>query len=136
MNPLSAATHPRIFKVLFLGYSIGFLVGTYTHAAGLAQHGWLAYPVPLAIGIYWDALTLLDPLTVGLLWWQPKAGLRLALAIMASDISLNTYVYLAGYLGPPVPNMVPLTLFDQTLFGLFLFVTAPLAYQLLQKKPG
>jgi hypothetical protein len=107
-------------------YSLGFLVGTYTHASGIFAHGFLATPVPLAIGVYWDALTVLDLLTVLLLWWQPPVGRWLAVAIMASDISVNTWVYLTGYFGPPTAHMVPLSLFEQALFGLFIFVTAPL----------
>jgi hypothetical protein len=47
---------------------------------------------------------------------------------MGSDISVNTLVYLAGYFGPPAAHMVPLSLFEQSLFGLFVFLTAPLAY--------
>ena len=95
------------------------------------QRGLLAFPVPLAIGVFWDALTLLDSLAA-LLWWRPQAGIRLALAIMVADVCVNSTTYLAGYFGPPVPNMVPLHLLDQALFGLFVFVTAPLAYHLLQ----
>ncbi|GAA4017329.1 hypothetical protein GCM10022408_33600 [Hymenobacter fastidiosus] len=116
-------------RIILLVYTICLLVGTYTHARGLVHKGFLAYPVPLAIGLYWDALTVLDPLAAVLLWWRPKAGLWLTLAIMVSDISVNTAVYLAGYFGPPVPHMVPLTLFDQALFGLFVLVTAPLVYK-------
>jgi hypothetical protein len=63
-------------------YAIGFLAGTYTHARGILAHGFLATPVPFAIGLYWDTLTLLAPLTVLLLWWRPKLGLWLAVAIM------------------------------------------------------
>ena len=132
MNRIRPAGYPAAVKLIFAVYSIGFLAGTYTHTAGLLQRGFLAFPVPLAIGIFWDALTLLDPLAVALLWWRPIAGIRLALAIMISDVSVNTYVYLAGYFGPPAPNMVPLSLFDQALFGLFVFVTAPLGYRLLR----
>ena len=123
--------YPPLVKLLFLGYSLGFLVGTYTHVADIWRHGLLAAPVPLAIGIFWNILTLLDPLAVALLWWRPKAGLGLAVAIMVADVSLNTWVYLAGYFGPPTPHMVPLTLFDQALFGLFVLLTAPVAYQRL-----
>ncbi|GAA3974553.1 hypothetical protein GCM10022407_20270 [Hymenobacter antarcticus] len=47
--------------LIFAVYTICFLVGTYTHTAGLARRGFLAFPVPLAIGVFWDALTLLDP---------------------------------------------------------------------------
>ncbi|MFD1874860.1 hypothetical protein [Hymenobacter bucti] len=95
-------------------------------------------PVPFAIGLYWDALTVLDLLTVLLLWWRPKLGLWLAVAIMVSDISVNTRVYLAGYFGAPRAHMVPLSLFEQSLFGLFVLLTAPLAYTQLtsQKQPA
>ena len=136
MNRLPVSAYPPTVKLVFTIYSICFLVGTYTHAAGLLKWGFLPFPVPLATGIYWDALTLLDPLTAGLLWWRPKAGIRLALAIMVSDVCNNTFIYLGGYFGPPVPNMVPLSLLEQALFGLFVFVTAPIAYQLLQRKAG
>jgi uncharacterized membrane protein YqaE (UPF0057 family) len=82
----------------------------------------------MTIGVYWDTLTVLDPLTVLLLWRRPPVGLWLAVAIMGSDISVNTLVYVAGYFGPPAAHMVPLSLFEQSLFGLFVFLTAPLAY--------
>lgn len=132
MNGLRVSNYPRTVTLIFVVYTVCFLVGTYTHTAGLVRRGFLALPVPLAIGVFWDALTLLDPLAAALLWWCPKAGIRLALAIMAADVCVNTTTYLAGYFGPPVPNMVPLHLFDQALFGVFVFVTAPLAYRLLQ----
>lgn len=124
-------TYPRKLTVLFLLYSLCFLAGTYTHVLDLAQHGILAAPVPLAIGIFWNILTLLDPLTVLLLWWRPKAGIWLASTIMVADISVNTGVYLAGYFSPPTQHMVPLSLFEQSLFGLLVLVTAPMATQWL-----
>jgi hypothetical protein len=125
------ATYPASVRLLLGIYSVCFLAGTYTHVAGLLRRGFLAFTVPLSIGAFWDALTLLDPLTVLLLWWQPKAGIRLGLAIMTMDICVNTHTYLAGYLGPPVPDMVPLNLCYQALFGVFLFATAPLAFHRL-----
>ncbi|MGI4875611.1 MAG: hypothetical protein ACRYFX_31025 [Janthinobacterium lividum] len=126
-----APAYPPLVKLLLLGYSLGFLAGTYTHIADLVRHGLLAAPVPLAIGVFWNVLTLLDPLAVALLWWRPKAGLGLAAAIMVADVSVNTSVYLAGYLGPPTPHLVPLSLLEQALFGLFVLLTAPMAYQRL-----
>ncbi|HEX8327905.1 MAG TPA: hypothetical protein VF629_10215 [Hymenobacter sp.] len=134
MSNLPVSAYPRAVKMIFAVYSIGFLVGTYTHSADLLERGLLAHPVPLVIGVFWNVLTLLDPLTVVLLWWRPTLGIRLALAIMVADICVNTHVYLAGYFGPPVPGMVWVDLFLQALFGLFIFVTAPLAYQLLRAK--
>jgi hypothetical protein len=120
--------YQRLVTVVLFIYSIGFLAGTYTHVRGILEKGFLALPVPLAIGLYWDVLTVLDPLTVLLLWWRPRVGIWLATTIMLSDIIINTMVYLAGYFGPPTANMVPLSLFEQSLFGLFLFITAPLIY--------
>jgi hypothetical protein len=121
------AGSPQGLQIARWVYTIGFLAGTYTHARGILAHGFLATPVPFAIGLYWDTLTVLDLLTVLLLWWRPKLGLWLAVAIMGSDISVNTRVYLAGYFGAPTAHMVPLSLFEQSLFGLFVFLTAPLA---------
>jgi hypothetical protein len=127
---------PQSLQIARWVYTIGFLAGTYTHARGILTHGFLATPVPVAIGFYWDTLTVLDPLTVLLLWWRPKLGLWLAVAIMGSDISVNTWVYVAGYFGVPTAHMVPLSLFEQSLFGLFVFLTAPLASaQLTRQKP-
>ena len=66
---------PQPATVLRWTYAVGFLAGTYTHARGILAHGFLATLVPTAIGAYWDALTLLDPLAVLLLWRRPRAGL-------------------------------------------------------------
>lgn len=131
-RPANQPTH--LVQSLLLLYSLGFLAGTYTHLRDVALHGLLAAPVPRAIGVFWNVLTLLDPLTVGLLWWRPKVGLWLAGAIMVVDVSLNTGVYLAGYFGPPIPHMVPLSLFEQALFGLLVLATAPVAYQQLTRQ--
>ena len=78
---------------------------------------------PLGFNLYWDTLTVLDPLTIMLLWTKTIWGIRLAVAIMLSDILINSYVY--TFLGAPVPGMVPLSLFLQSLFGVFVFTTAP-----------
>ena len=129
------ASFSRPVQVLLGVYSVGFLVGTYTHARGILANGLLATPVPPAIGVYWDVLTLLDPLVVVLLWWRPRAGLWLAVLIMASDLAVNTWVYVAGYFGPATARMVPLSLLEQALFGLLVFVTAPLVFAALNR-PG
>ena len=129
----SPANYPWSVKVIFAIYSICFLIGTYTHASGILHLGFVPHPVPLAIGVYWDALTVLDLLTAVLLWWRPKPAIGLAVAIMVSDVIINTHTYLAGYFRPPTPNMVPLSLLDQALFALFVLVTAPLAYRQLRQ---
>ena len=116
-------------RIIFAIYSIGLLVGTYTHTRHLVYHGLFHHSAPMALGIYWDALTVIDPLAVLLLWWQPRVGIWLVISIMTSDISLNTHAYLMEYSGPTIANMVPLYLFDQALFGLFVFVTAPFIFR-------
>lgn len=136
MPGIRSTNYPASVCLLFGIYSVCFLAGTYTHIAGLLRRGFLASPVPLSIGVFWDVLTLLDPLTVLLLWWHPRAGIRLGVAIMIVDICVNTHTYLAGYWGPPVPGMVPLNLCCQALFGVFLFATAPLALSRLALANG
>ena len=112
-------------KAILIIYSLGFLVGTCTHAAGLMKYGFLAYEVPLAINLYWDLLTIADPLTSLLVWIRIKVGLVLAITIMATDIIINSYAYVQGVFGESEPGMIPLSLFVQSMFGLFVFVTAP-----------
>ena len=101
-------------------------MGTYTHTIGIIRHGLLAFPASLALNVYWDALTLLDPLTVVLLWIRLKVGVIMAVVIMVSDVIINSYAYGQGVFGEPVPGMVPVFLLLQALFCLFVLVTAPL----------
>ena len=130
---VSAPSSAWPVRVVLAIYSVCFLVGTYTHAAGLIQRGFLSFPVPVAVGVFWDSLTLLDPLAAGLVWLRPRLGVPLAVAIMVVDISVNTHVYLAGYFKPPVAGLVPLSLLEQALFGLFVFVTALGVYRQLAR---
>ena len=112
-------------KIILVIYSAGFLVGTSTHVAGIVKHGFLAHRAPLSFNLYWDSLTLLDPLAVLLLWTRIRLGIGLAVLIMVTDIGINSYAYINGYLGQTVSNMIPVPLFLQSLFGMFLFATSP-----------
>lgn len=70
----------------------GFAIGTLTHALQLIDGGWLPYRfAPVWMNVYWTALTFLDPLTAVLLIRSRRAGLALGLAIMVSDVGLNSY---------------------------------------------
>ncbi|MBW3127732.1 hypothetical protein [Hymenobacter profundi] len=42
----------RVVRGIVLVYSLVFLIGTYTHLPGVLTYGWLAWPVPRAIGLY------------------------------------------------------------------------------------
>ena len=98
----------------------GFAIGTYTHTATLIDGGWLPYrSAPLWMNAYWTALTFLDPLAAALLVVRCRAGLTLALAIMVSDVAINSYAAYDMRL-----NFVAGPLQLQTLFGGFLLGAA------------
>jgi hypothetical protein len=59
-----------------------------------------------------------------LIWIKLREGLLLAIAIMATDIIINSYSYLSGWIGEIVPGMVPVALLMQSVFGAFVFITA------------
>ncbi|WP_420606108.1 hypothetical protein [Novosphingopyxis sp.] len=86
---------------LLLGvYAICFAIGTFTHAQHIWHYGFLPYRfAPLPTNIFWTALTLIDPLVILLfLLRRRRSALSLALAIMVSDVAVNSYaVFGSGY---------------------------------------
>ena len=132
MDKLFWKRYPADGIVILAIYSIGFLVGTCTHVLGLVLHGFLAYDAPLLMNVYWDLLTLLDPLAILLLWVRIKFGLALAIIIMVTDISINSYAYVQGVFGEPALGMIPMSLFLQSMFGLFVLATAPVLVNRLE----
>jgi hypothetical protein len=77
-------------------FAICLLVATFNHARSIFQYGLLwdygfGSRITLASKIYWDALTILDPLAVVLLFSRPRKGLWLTVAIIVSDVLHNTY---------------------------------------------
>ncbi len=125
--------YPVEVRIIFGIYSIGFLGGTHSHVTGIWYNGFLAQKAPFAFNLYWDSLTLFDPLTVLLLWTKPRLGVGLAVLIMLTDIAINAYSYASGYFGPPVPGMITTWLFTQSLFAMFVFVTAPVVVEKLRE---
>ncbi len=91
---------PTIARII---WTLGFLIGTATHALDLFHGGWLPYDFrPLPWNIYWTSLTFLDPLAALLIWARtPKVqslGVCLGVIIMASNVLVNGYTALiAGY---------------------------------------
>lgn len=72
---------------------LAFAIGTTTHLRDVFANGWLPRPeVPLAVGVFWKVLTLLDPLVVLLLVLRRNAGLGLGLAVIVVDVIVNSYV--------------------------------------------
>ena len=100
-------------------WTLGFLIGTTTHALDLIYLGWLPYDFrPLPWNIYWTSLTLLDPLAAVAIWVRERSGILLGTAIMASNIAVNGYTLAIGYDAFLVPWLL------QSAFGGFVFFTA------------
>ena len=66
---------------------------------------------PLPVNVYWTSLAALDLLAAFLLWRQISVGLVLTVAIMLSDVAVNSYV---TYVLKLAASFAPLQL--QTLF--------------------
>lgn len=108
---------PTIAKIL---WSIGFAIGTISHALDISMFGWLPYEfMPLGFNLYWTSLVFLDPLAAVLIWIRPVWGLWLGSVIMASDLLVNAWtVFGAGY-----SELLP-SLGFQAIFAAFVFYVA------------
>jgi hypothetical protein len=94
--------------------------------------GWLGYDyISLPINLYWTLLTFLDPLAILLLLFLPFAGILLSVLIMASDIAINSSVTFHFYQQTGIVSLDRLPL--QIAFGVFVFVTAPIAWRKIKK---
>lgn len=82
--------------------------------------------VPAVLNAYWTSLTLFDSLAVVLLFTRLRIGLVVSVLIMVTDIFINLYATYS-YWGMDVYTNRMLQL--QLLFGLFVFVTAPLVWR-------
>lgn len=119
--------YPGIVKLFFVIYMLCFLWGTKNHVLDIWNAGFLPYTyAPLAFNIYWTSLTLLDPLAIILLCRFPYHGMALAVLIMLSDIAVNLYATYS-FLNTDIFSDGSLQL--QILFGIFLFLTVPIAWK-------
>lgn len=102
----------RVQKACLAVWMLAFAVGTVTHIRDVLANGWLPRPdAPLAIGIFWKALTLVDPFVVVLLATRRRFGLALGLTVMIIDVLVNSYVWY----GQGVPGLA-MAIQLQTLF--------------------
>jgi hypothetical protein len=82
----------------------GLFVGTATHLENIVRAGLVPRPeLPMPCNLFWSALTLIDPLAIGVLVLKPRAGVLLVLAIMAVDLTVN--VATLGINGPVVAQL-------------------------------
>ncbi len=94
---------PRLGRPVLIFFSVCLAAACAVHVTDLWQHGWLPYHfAPLPLNVYWTALTFLDAFAAVLLLWQPRAGLALAMLVIASDVALNLFArfYLRLHLRP------------------------------------
>lgn len=91
----------RCSLLIRLLFALCLLVATANHLRAVLDHGWLwdygyGPHTLLASRVFWGALTVLDPLAALLLWFRPRRGLLLTLAIIACDVLHNSF-YVAAH---------------------------------------
>jgi membrane protein HdeD len=103
---------PVAHKFALVVLSVCFAIGGLVHLSDIVRGGMLPYYLaPLPINVYWTSLAVLDLFAVWLLWRHQRLGLAVALAIMVSDVGINSYVV---YVLKTTFSFAPLQL--QTLF--------------------
>jgi hypothetical protein len=101
-------------------WALCLAIGTCTHIAALI-YGWNDR-VPFASLIFWNSLTVLDPLAAALLFLRPRIGVVLTLAIMVSDVGHNIWA-IAAFEAMVWPVAA------QALFLIFVLATARLIWR-------
>ena len=97
--------------------TICLVIGGAVHVLDIVRGGVFPYRfAPLPVNVYWTSLAVLDLLAAFLLWRRRRFGLTLTVAIMLSDVAVNSYVTYGLNLAA---SFAPLQL--QTLFLGFVF---------------
>lgn len=75
-------------------YAVCLAVAAFNHARILIEHGiWWNYGgIHPLFAAFWTSLTFFDSLAVVLLLTRPRAGLVLTMAIIATDVLVNTSI--------------------------------------------
>ena len=122
----------NIVRLIFALYVFGFAYGTRNHIIDICNDGLLGYHyVSLPINIYWTSLTVLDPLAIILLLFSPYSGMLLSVFIMSTDIAVNVSVAAYFYFKTGTFTLDRLHL--QVAFGIFVFVTVPIAWKRIKR---
>lgn len=66
-------------------------LGTLSHVASFLQSGGFYPGYPLLTVLFWNALTILDPLAATFLLVRPRVGVVATLAIMIADVAHNVW---------------------------------------------
>ncbi|HTP24917.1 MAG TPA: hypothetical protein VMK12_04560 [Anaeromyxobacteraceae bacterium] len=124
-------------KITFCLYVLAFLIGAYNHVIQLVHGGLFPYSrwwgASMILNVYWTMLTVLDPLAVLLLLTSLRTGCVLSLAIMVSDVGVNTYAEFAYWKQPLLQSY---GLMFQTGFLVFLLLTISRMLRRVRKCTG
>lgn len=109
-------------RVCFAIWVIAFAVGATTHLRDVLITGWAPRSdVTLPVGLFWKALTIIDPLVIALLATRRRAGLALGLLVMIVDVLVNSYIWY----GLGVPGLAFALQLQSLFFG---FVLGSIAF--------
>jgi hypothetical protein len=105
-------------------YALCLAGAAYNHGKIVAAHGikWDYGGLPLVVCFFWTALTFIDPLAAILLMTRPMLGLALTVAIIVSDVVINSWVGLTY--GFDIASFLA-----QALFLIFVIWTVPIAWR-------
>ncbi len=81
-------------KIILIIYIFSFTGAACNHIIDLIKGGLFPYTrgnVPFILNLYWTSLTLLDPLSIGILFLNIRTGLWFYLLIMISDVAINLF---------------------------------------------
>ena len=115
-------------------YLVGFANGTGDHVLWMSHGGIHAYASsfpPVPVQVFMVSLIVLDPLTIVLTGLVRRAGVWLAVGIMALDMPINWFWNWSRITSQP-GRLLTTAPWLITIFGLFVLVTAPRLLQLLQ----
>jgi hypothetical protein len=110
-------------KIIILLYILAFTGATSNHIQDIIKGGlfpYIKWNVPFFLNFYWTSLTLLDPLSIGILLINIRTGLWFYLAVMVSDVAVNIYSNAVYW---KVPLILQTALLLQIVFLLFLILT-------------
>lgn len=118
-----------IKSVLYF-YSLCFLVGGLRHWLDIARDGIFPYKaLPFIFNFYLTSLAIFDFIVILLLFTRPIYALIFAILIMLSDLLVDFYV---GYQYWHISLLNNTGLQLLSMFGLFVFVSAPLIIRRLK----
>ena len=112
-------------------YALCLAGASINHVRALLTYGWWREGLPLGTAIYWDSLTLLDPLAAILLFLRPRAGIAMTIVIIVSDVAHNLWFEATHPLGRSLIAEITSSFFmmSQIAFLLFVAITARKAWR-------